>query len=1315
MSARQEDFVFAEHVLRRGFATEEQVQESLDLLTRVRVEMELDETLEGILLKRGYLAQAQATVIRQAIDPVEAGRSRNQIEGYRLLARLGSGAMGSVYKARHHKLDIDVALKVLRVELAQSKTQVGRLKREAQLAARLNHINIVRSLDVGESNGFHYFAMEFVDGPTARGLIRDTRMKEKEAIRIVTCVARALEHAHAHGVVHRDVKPANIMLSKDGQVKLGDFGLARGQGPSELTMEHAAIGTPQYLAPEQATAAANAGPRSDLFSLGATLYHLVTGQPPFMGENLAEIFGNVLRANYAPPESVVSDLSVDTIFLIHKLMRPNPRDRYASATDLLVDLEKLQRGQSIAPADFKGDYQAFLDGRRRKRLTIAVAAVALIGISIWYTVSTIRAGQLREETLRTCVALNDLGDGELDRLTTPEQFRSRHAALKAELDGASNCSADTLRGLAARVKLLGTDIVWVEAAVDVRKRAAGKDVNFRALLLEAEAILPELSGALAIRDRAIAAVRDASASQAKARYRLIYNDTVYDDAGEVVAALRKLAGELRETLLPVSEKWAGEVEVHAKELESLTVAYERARRDHGESYRNALRDENFDAAARQLELIRQEWSAAYSRANQQQVPGRFLALYPSEYEGHGDLPRGERAVWVRTQAQAERADKNGRPDLALRIVNEFLSGSKEFRKTAEQEIKRLTRRASEIQDDQQREVKQLDRLFKSALGGRQYAAAVAHVSRTKSKHQWFGDAKRHFATMERRAAAIEKLIVRFLVGVRELDAVPVTKITGESKPKTAPGSAISHVDGDEYQLDIGKRSWKFTLVQIPSKTLKQIFSSDSGQGAGGGVGRVAAGYFHIAEAYRESIPPYEARDHLRAAQKALLSTFDEWADGVGVEVEALDVRIKLGEDRAEQLYGYALEAQKKNKHDDSLLYLDQLVREYAWTLKVQDNRKSIDKMRKAVKRLAGVGSLRKDRFIPRKNFRLLDSGDAEIRYDGATWHPLADKVPSDEADPQSWLDQKEREFFLGRWRGRNEGIKAFDEYFHRARHQLLDWSGRIDVVHPRSGESTLPPSYTLQVKEAGEPDRLWWEEKFDKLDHTVGLLNHFRLDQNWSIEFSVDWVESVWREKVVQRSAKTQNSVVVEETKRGRIPVYFAVACGRIQGALAYFPKRNGGVAGTRVFLDDEMSPKDGHSGRLSDFHWHMANASNRKKISADDRAWLDRWNYREDVSYRVRLARIGNEVHVWMAPEEDWRKRTFTAVPLDQWKKKKGKAAGFPRAVHVWMKTRAPRELDKAANFPDGTPKFRFFGRVRFSLRDVVVTGKLKGDGNKQ
>ncbi|MGH7162996.1 MAG: serine/threonine-protein kinase, partial [Planctomycetota bacterium] len=360
MPASQEDFLFAEHVLRRHFATEEQVQECLQILERLRDEMQLHETLSALLLKKGYLAPAQATAVEHDLHPERAAAAKNQIEGYRLIARVGSGAMGSVYKAHHLKLDIPVALKVLRSDHISSKVQIERLRREAQLAARLNHANIVRSLDVGESNGFYYFAMEYVDGMTVRELLHKRPLKEKEALRIVRDIALALQHAHAEGVTHRDIKPGNIMITREGVVKLADFGLARGQEPSDLTLEHASIGTPQYLAPEQARRGSDATARSDLFSLGATLYHCVTGRPPFSGDNLGEIFQKVLRADFEPPETVVPDLGADTLYLIHRLMRFRPKERYRDAAELLEDLDAIARGERVAPVGFRGDYRAFV-------------------------------------------------------------------------------------------------------------------------------------------------------------------------------------------------------------------------------------------------------------------------------------------------------------------------------------------------------------------------------------------------------------------------------------------------------------------------------------------------------------------------------------------------------------------------------------------------------------------------------------------------------------------------------------------------------------------------------------------------------------------------------------------------------------------------------------------------------------------------------------------------------------------------------------------------------------------------------------------
>ncbi|MHC4448879.1 MAG: serine/threonine-protein kinase [Planctomycetota bacterium] len=1302
MSARQEDFVFAEHVLRRGFATEEQVQECLDLVARMRGEMSLDETLEAVLLKRGYLAPAQAQVISQTINPEAAGRSRNQIEGYRLLARLGSGAMGSVYKARHQKLDILVALKVLRVELAQSKTQVERLKREAQLAARLNHPNIVRSLDVGESNGFHYFAMEFVDGPTARSLIRENRMNEKEAVRIVLAVARALEHAHQNGVIHRDVKPANVMLSKSGEtVKLGDFGLARGQGPSELTLEHAAIGTPQYLAPEQAASAANATPRSDLFSLGATLYHLVTGQPPFSGDTLAEIFGKVIRAEFEPPEVVVNDLSVDTLYLIHRLMRPNPRDRYASATELIVDLEKIEQGQRVAPAEFKGDYQAFLDKRRQKRTAVAAAAIVVILASIWFTVSAITASQARRDALAACEALNGRGDGELAALATLDDLRKKHAELGEAMADGSGCATEMVRDLARRIELLGTDLARVEKAEDVLVRARQSGANYQLLAREADAIQPVLEGAserAAFVRREIGSI---SAAEAEKRYAEVY--VVYATAPEAIAALRALAGELRTRFLPVESDWAGDVALHASELESLKFAYDKASSEHGEHFEDAVKAKDFDSAARHLELIRQARSEAYSRAKAT-LDAKFLQWFPLEdTKRRKTASDEERDAWGRTKDAAIAEDGKGRPDKALELVKKFHSGSEGYRKTAEVELRRLEERRDELLAEQERVTLEMERTFRSALGERQYAAARDLVYRRKGDYAWFGEGARRFATVERRADAIDRLVKQILPRLRQQRSVPVARITGEPKLSTAPGAAFSgDPQRDRYVLTLGKRTWEFALRDLEYATLADVFRVKTAKGRD----LRAAGYFLVAESFGKT-NPVEARDLLQDARAALLAATDDWVSEVDAELKRKNERIQTGEKHAQDLLQHLARVRKDNDHDSALLYCDRLIKEFGWTDKVRENRKRIDDARDELNRLVGAGTLRKS--YPKGQFVLHKSGVTEIRYTGAAWHPLGDRVPQN-VDRASWLATQERKHYKNRWLGRNEGIANFDDYFHRATHQLLDWRGKVDVRIPGKGELAKPPGYVLQGGSADEPDRLWWQKKFKQLDHTVGLINRFDPKRDWSVEFTIDWVESAWTEKEV-----VSGEVVVVES-RERVPVYFSVACGKVQGAIGFFPKKNGGVAGTRIFLEEEMAPPDGHAGELSDFHWHMANETNRKTIRLKDRAWLDRRIWKSDVPYRIRLARIGREIHLWMTPLASWNERgpfVSKTFPLDVWRK--GKAGDYKRAVHVFYKEKRARELNKAVEFPRGLPQFRFFDRVRFTLRDVVVAGYMPPQDGKE
>jgi serine/threonine-protein kinase len=187
----------------------------------------------------------------------EAKQSR--IGGYELLATLGKGGMGVVFKARQVSMDRVVALKVLPPHLAENEAFVQRFLREARSAAKLNHPNVVQGIDVGQAEGHYYFAMEFVDGSTVKEMIKQQgRLDEKTALNIVGAVARALEHAHEHGIIHRDIKPDNIMVTRKGEVKLADLGLARTtEKPDTMTIEGTALGTPYYMAPEQVRAQAD--------------------------------------------------------------------------------------------------------------------------------------------------------------------------------------------------------------------------------------------------------------------------------------------------------------------------------------------------------------------------------------------------------------------------------------------------------------------------------------------------------------------------------------------------------------------------------------------------------------------------------------------------------------------------------------------------------------------------------------------------------------------------------------------------------------------------------------------------------------------------------------------------------------------------------------------------------------------------------------------------------------------------------------------------------------------------------------------------
>ncbi|MDJ0520619.1 MAG: serine/threonine-protein kinase [Planctomycetota bacterium] len=388
MTARNEDFLFAQEAQNLGYVTEEQVEEGFLLQRRMSDDLQIDERLAVILVKRGWMAEEQARRVYGIIEP-EGARSR--IEGYRLVQKIGRGAMGTVYKAIHKGLHRVVAIKILRRDLATDKTQIERLRREAKLLADLDHPNIVRAFDAGESNGFPYFVMEYVEGQSLRDkIITEGKLSNEEALRVTRALADALEKARRMGIVHRDVKPGNILMGKSGQPKLMDLGLAKGPLDPGLTQHGATVGTPQFMSPEQAESPDKADTRSDIYSLGATLYAMVTGRPPFEGSTLAEIITKVMSQQPVPPRVRNPDVSPEVSHLIERMMLKDASLRYATPDEVIADIDMIRGGQSIIPRGFQGNWEAFLLRKRflrwRRRIAVGLAAALLLSVGgvLWW-------------------------------------------------------------------------------------------------------------------------------------------------------------------------------------------------------------------------------------------------------------------------------------------------------------------------------------------------------------------------------------------------------------------------------------------------------------------------------------------------------------------------------------------------------------------------------------------------------------------------------------------------------------------------------------------------------------------------------------------------------------------------------------------------------------------------------------------------------------------------------------------------------------------------------------------------------------------
>jgi serine/threonine-protein kinase len=307
-------------------------------------------SLADLLVEHSFITVNQAKRIRGQIED----RRTSQIPGYQLISKLGKGAMATVYKARQVSLDRIVAVKVLPKRSSSDPEFVERFYKEGKAAARLSHNNIVQAIDVGSSpDGYHYFVMEYVEGKTLYDIMQPPPVgegkafSEAEALDTMIQMADALAHAHQRGLIHRDVKPKNILLTPQGVAKLTDLGLARATDDKEAAESEAgkAYGTPYYISPEQVRGDVDIDYRADIYSLGATMYHLVTGKPPFDGETPSAVMHKHLKQPLVPADHVNTSLSAGVGEIIDVAMAKDRDERYRTTEEMLEDLELVRQNQ----------------------------------------------------------------------------------------------------------------------------------------------------------------------------------------------------------------------------------------------------------------------------------------------------------------------------------------------------------------------------------------------------------------------------------------------------------------------------------------------------------------------------------------------------------------------------------------------------------------------------------------------------------------------------------------------------------------------------------------------------------------------------------------------------------------------------------------------------------------------------------------------------------------------------------------------------------------------------------------------------------
>jgi serine/threonine-protein kinase len=351
--------------------------------------------------------------------PEGVPRVSSQVGDFRLVRKLGQGAMATVYKARQVSFNRDVALKILFKHIAENPKLVERFYREARISGRLEHPNIVQGFGVGEHEGLHYFAMEFVDGESLqKWLVRLGPMEVGDAVHITLACARGLQYAHDLGLVHRDIKPDNVLISWTGEIKLADLGMVKMlEEDMALTQTGHAVGTPWYMPLEQARNAKDTDGRCDIYALGCMLYHMLAGRPPFVGPTLVDLIREKEGGAFPAARNFNADVPERLDLIVAKMAAKHPRHRYQNCAEVIDDLEALQLASEqltflsdpIA-ARPKDRSQLAADAAPREKASPAVRDALSDEWLVRYRGST---GWLEERVLSTAEVLRMIGEGLL--------------------------------------------------------------------------------------------------------------------------------------------------------------------------------------------------------------------------------------------------------------------------------------------------------------------------------------------------------------------------------------------------------------------------------------------------------------------------------------------------------------------------------------------------------------------------------------------------------------------------------------------------------------------------------------------------------------------------------------------------------------------------------------------------------------------------------------------------------------------------------------------------------------------------------------